>query len=143
MNLVQDLRFATSSWHFSASTSDLLGLISLALATMGVFAVVSQSVLERTREMGVRIAVGALPRQIVTLVLRDTLMMTAAGVVIGLGSAVGAGHVLASLLYDAQPYDPATLAAMATLFLTVSTAAVLIPAWRAACVDPVRALKRE
>ena len=134
---------ALAPWRFGALTLGLLGLLALALASMGIFAVVSQSVLERTREIGVRVAVGALPRQIASLVLRDTLRLTAVGIALGLAVAVGAGRVLTSLLYDVQPADPLTLSGMAAIFLTVSTAAVLVPAWRATHVDPVRALKRE
>jgi ABC-type antimicrobial peptide transport system permease subunit len=120
----------------------LLGLVALALASLGVYAIVSQSVQERTREIGVRVAVGALPRQVASLVLRDTLTLTAAGIVIGLGVAAGAGRVLTGLLYNVQPADPLTLSAMAALFLSVSTAAVLLPVWRATRVDPVRALRQ-
>jgi predicted permease len=133
---------ATAPWRFSASTLGLLGLVALALASLGVYAIVSQSVQERTREIGVRVAVGALPRQVASLVLRDTLTLTAAGIVIGLGVAAGAGRVLTGLLYNVQPADPLTLSAMAALFLSVSTAAVLLPVWRATRVDPVRALRQ-
>jgi predicted lysophospholipase L1 biosynthesis ABC-type transport system permease subunit len=134
---------AIAPWRFSAWTLGLLGLVALALASMGIFSVVSQSVLERTREIGVRVAVGALPRQIASLVLRDSLRLTAVGIALGLAVAAGAGRVLSGLLYDVQPVDPLTLSGMAALFLTVSTAAVLVPAWRATHVDPMRALKRE
>lgn len=134
---------AMAPWRFGALTLGLLGALALALASMGIFSVVSQSVLERTREIGVRVAVGALPRQIASLVLRDSLSLTAVGIALGLAVAIGAGRVLTSLLYDVRPADPLTLSGMAALFLTVSTAAILIPAWRATHVDPVRALKRE
>jgi ABC-type antimicrobial peptide transport system permease subunit len=133
---------AIAPWRFSVSTLGLLSLLAIALASMGIYAVVSQSVLERTREIGVRVAVGALPRQIASLVLRDSLTLTAAGIAIGLAVATGAARVLTGLLYDVQPADPLTLSAMAALFLSVSTAAVLLPVWRATRVDPVRALRQ-
>jgi predicted permease len=133
---------AIAPWRFSVSTLGLLSLLAVALASMGIYAVVSQSVLERTREIGVRVAVGALPRQIASLVLRDSLTLTAAGIAIGLAVATGAARVLTGLLYDVQPADPLTLSAMAALFLSVSTAAVLLPVWRATRVDPVRALRQ-
>jgi len=133
---------AIAPWRFSATTLGLLSVLALALASLGVYAIVSQSVLGRTREIGVRVAVGALPRQIASLVLRDTLRLTAVGVAIGLAMAAGAGRVLTSLLYEVQPADPLTLSGTAVLFLTVSGAAVLLPVWRATHVDPVRALRQ-
>ena len=133
---------AIAPWRFSASTLGLLSLLALVLASLGVYAVVSQSVQERTREIGVRVAVGALPRQIASLVLRDSMSLTAVGVVAGLCVAAVAGRALRGLLYGVQPSDPLTLIAMAALFLVVSTTAVLMPVWRATRVDPVRVLRQ-
>jgi predicted permease len=132
---------AMAPWRFSASTLALLSLLALGLASLGVYASVSQSVVERTREIGVRVAVGALPRQIAGLVLHDGLRLTAMGIALGLAAAIAAGRVLTSLLYEVQPYDPLTLTGMAVLFLIVSTAAILIPVRRATRVDPVCALR--
>jgi predicted permease len=129
-------------WRFSASTLGLLAVLALSLASLGVYAIVTQSVQERRREIGVRVAVGALPRQIASLVLRDTVSLTAAGIAIGLALGIGAGRVLSSLLYDVQPADPLTLSAMAALFLAVSTSAILVPVWRAIRVDPVQVLRQ-
>jgi putative ABC transport system permease protein len=134
---------AMAPWRFSASTLGLLGILALALASLGVYAIVNQSVVERTREIGVRVAVGARPRQIATLVMRDGLRLTVAGIAIGLAAAVFASRVLTSLLYDVQPRDPMTLIGMALLFACVSTAAMLVPMWRAIRVDAIAALKRE
>jgi putative ABC transport system permease protein len=132
---------AIAPWRFSASTVGLLSILALALASLGVYAVVSHSVVERTREIGVRVAVGALPRQIARLVLHDGLRLTAMGIALGLAAAIAAGRVLTSLLYEVQPGDPLTLTSMAALFLIVSTAAILFPVWRATRVDPVLALR--
>jgi predicted permease len=134
---------AIAPWRFSASTLGLLSILALALASLGVYAVVSQSVVERTREIGVRVAVGALPREIASLVLRDGLSLTGAGIFIGLAAGIGAGRILISLLYEVRPLDPLTLAAVAALFTVVSTAAILLSAWRAVRVDPVSALKQQ
>jgi putative ABC transport system permease protein len=134
---------AVAPWRFSASTLGFLALLALALASMGVYAIVSQSVVERTREIGVRVAVGALPRQIATLVLGDSLSLTAAGIASGLACGIGAGRALSSLLYDVQPADPLVLSAMAALFLVVSTIAVVMPVWRATRVDPVQVLRQQ
>jgi predicted permease len=134
---------AIAPWRFSASTLGLLSVLALALASLGVYATVSQSVVERTREIGVRVAVGALPHEIAGLVFRDSLSLTTTGIVIGLATAVGAGRVLTSLLYDVQPADPLTLAGMAALFTGVSTAAILLPVRRAARINPIEALRVE
>lgn len=139
----QLVRRAIAPWRFSASTLGMLSLLALALASLGVYAVVSQSVVERTREIGVRVAVGAVPRQIAGLVLREGLSLTAAGIFIGLAAGIGAGRILIGLLYEVQPIDPLTLAAVAALFTVVSTAATLLPAWRAVRVDPVSALRQQ
>jgi putative ABC transport system permease protein len=134
---------AMAPWRFSASTLGLLGMLALALASLGVYAIVNQSVVERTREIGVRVAVGARPRQIATLVVRDGLRLTAAGIAVGLAAALFASRILTSLLYGVDPRDPTTLLGMALLFACVSTAAMLIPMWRATRVDAIVALRRE
>jgi predicted permease len=134
---------ATAPWRFSAWTLGLLSLLAMTLASLGVYAVVSQSVVERTREIGVRVAVGALPRDIVRLVFRDSMGLTLAGIGIGLAVALGVGRVLTSLLFEVRLIDPFTLAAVAMLFIMVSTAAIIVPAWQGAHVDPVVALRRE
>jgi hypothetical protein len=134
---------ATAPWRFSAWTLGLLSLLALALASLGVYAAVSQSVVERTREIGVRVAVGALPREIVGLVLREGLGLTAAGISAGLAVALAVSRILTSLLFEVRPIDPLTLAVMAMLFIAVSAAALVLPAWRAAGVDPALALRHE
>jgi putative ABC transport system permease protein len=134
---------AMAPWRFSASTLAVLGILALALASLGVYAIVNQSVVERTREIGVRVAVGARPSQIATMVIRDGVLVIAAGIVAGLAVAVVASRILTSLLYDVQPRDPATLMAMALLFAVVSIAAMLIPMRRATRVDAIVALRQE
>jgi putative ABC transport system permease protein len=133
---------ATAPWRFSAWTLGLLGLIALTLASFGVFATLSQSVVERTREIGIRVAVGALPRQVAGLVFREGVVLTIAG--IGLGSAVAtlAGGFVGRLLFEVPAIDVVTLAGTATLLGVVSAVAVYVPAWRAARLDPSIALRR-
>jgi putative ABC transport system permease protein len=134
---------ATAPWRFSTWTLGVLSLLALALASLGLYAVVSQTVVERTREIGVRVAIGALPREIVHLVLRDSVTLTLAGISIGLIVTLGVGRILTSLLFDVQLIDPPTLAAVAALFIVVSAAAIIVPAWRGAHVDPVVALRHD
>jgi len=134
---------ATAPWRFSAWTLGLLGLIALALASFGVFATLSQSVVERTREIGIRVAVGALPRQVSGLVFREGLALTVVGIALGSAAATLAGSYLGRLLFEVPAIDAATLAGMAVLFSLVSAIAVYVPAWRAARLDPTVALRRQ
>jgi putative ABC transport system permease protein len=134
---------AMAPWRFSASTLGALGLLALALASLGVYAIVNQSVVERTREIGVRVAVGARPQQIAALVVRDGLRLTAIGIAVGLAAAAFASRMLTSLLYGIGSRDPMTLVGMSMLFAVVSTAAMLIPMWRATRVDPILALRQD
>ena len=133
---------ATAPWRFSAWTLGLLGLIALALASFGVFATLSQSVVERTREIGIRVAVGALPRQVSALVFREGVALTAVGIALGSAVAMLTGGYLGRLLFEVPSIDAMTLAGMAILFCVVSAIAVYIPAWRAARLDPTVALRR-
>lgn len=133
---------ATSPWRFSASTLGLLGVVALVLASLGIYATVSQTVVERTREIGVRVAVGALPRHIARLVLHEGLALTLAGTVIGLGAAMAVGRALTGLLFGVSAVDPVTLISTSALFVAVSAAATLLPARRAARADPVASLRR-
>lgn len=134
---------AAAPWRFSASTLGALSLLALGLAILGVYGIVSQSVMERTREIAVRVALGALPRDVVRLVLREAMAMTFLGVAGGVTAAIAIGRVLTALLFGVRPIDPATFAAMALLFTIVSAAATLIPARRALRIDPASALRQE
>jgi predicted permease len=133
---------ATAPWRFSAWTLGLLGLIALTLASFGVFATLSQSVVERTREIGIRVAVGALPRQVSALVFREGLTLTVVGIALGSTVATFAGNYLGRLLFEVPAIDATTLVGMAVLFSLVSAVAVYVPAWRAARLDPTVALRR-
>lgn len=137
------LERATAPWRFSAWTLGLLGLIALGLASFGVFATLSQSVVERTREIGIRVAVGALPHQVSALVFREGIALTVVGIALGSAVATLAGGYLGRLLFEVPAIDAMTLAGMAMLFSLVSAIAVYVPAWRAARLDPTVALRRQ
>jgi predicted permease len=119
------------------------GLLALAVAALGLYATISYSVVRRTSELGVRLALGASPGSVRWLVLRETLVVVGAGCLIGLLLAVPALRYVSTLLFGLSPGDPATLAAATAVLLAVSILAALIPAMRAARTDPIRALRTE
>jgi putative ABC transport system permease protein len=108
---------------------------------VGIYGVLSGSVTERTREIGVRAALGATRTHIVALIARQGLMLTALGIVIGLVGAIAASQALASLLFGISRLDPATYAGVAALLAGVSAVACWAPAWRASRVDPAVTLR--
>jgi predicted permease len=117
--------------------------VTLLLGAIGLYGVVAYVVSMRTREFGVRIALGAQPRSVATMVAREGLMLTAVGVAAGLGLFVLVARFLRSLLYGVEPSDPVTLAAVTLTLLAIAALASLIPARRAAKLDPMQALRAE
>jgi putative ABC transport system permease protein len=113
------------------------------LAAIGIYGILAGSVAERTREIGVRAALGASRGNIVSLVLRQGMALTGLGVAIGLGGAVVASQALVTLLFSVSRLDPLTYAGGVGLLLIVSALACWLPAWRAARVDPSVTLRAE
>jgi putative ABC transport system permease protein len=121
----------------------LFGVVALLVAAVGIYGVMAHWVSTRTREVGVRLALGADAKDVKRLVLRQAAVPLVAGLAIGLLAALGLTKQLESLLYEIQPNDPATLAAAVGILLAVGLAAAYAPARRAARVDPVVALRAE
>jgi putative ABC transport system permease protein len=119
------------------------GAITAMLAALGLYGVMSYVVSQRTREIGIRVALGARTRDVRILVLRRALAVTLAGLALGLACAVAAARLLAAFLVNVSPSDPATLLWVTGLFTVVALLASWLPAQRAAAVDPVRALRWE
>jgi len=117
-----------------------LGLI---LAALGVYAVVAYGVAQRSRELGIRVALGATGRDLLALVSQDMTVTLAIGVVIGLGAAWGLSRVLASLLYGVDPRDPATFSLVPLALVLPVIVATVIPALRAARTDPTRVMRSD
>ena len=115
--------------------------LALAVSMIGLFGALGRAVAERRQELSIRAAVGASPARLVRLVAVGSLVMTTAGLLAGLASAAAMGRRLASLLYGVSPYDPLTFSGVALLVLGGAVAATLVPALRAARVDPVIALR--
>jgi predicted permease len=116
---------------------------ALVLAAIGLFGVIAYSVAERTHEIGIRIALGAKPREIFRLVVGQGMALALIGLLIGLPLALGMGRAVAGLLYGVAPNDFTTFASVATIFASVAFAACYIPARRAMRVDPIIALRYE
>jgi predicted permease len=116
-------------------------VLAVLLAAVGLYGVVSYQVARQTREIGIRVALGARTSGILTMVISAGLRPAVAGVVLGLGGALAAGQIMESLLFQVRPRDPLTLATVPALLLCVVVVASLMPAWRASRVDPVTALR--
>jgi putative ABC transport system permease protein len=129
--------------RFYAVLLGLLGVIALALAAVGIYGVMAYSVSQRTREFGLRLALGAQPGAIVGMVLRRGLALAAVGLGVGVAGAVGVTRFLGSQLYGLSPTDPGTLARGVLLLLGTALAACALPAWRAARVNPMDSLREE
>jgi hypothetical protein len=115
--------------------------LALAIASAGLFGVVSYTVARRTRELGVRAALGATPFRLVRLVLAQGLRATAAGVSIGLAAAALGSSLLSGLVYGVAPRDPLTFAVVPVVLVALAVVACAVPARRAAHVDPLRAIR--
>jgi predicted permease len=138
-------RLERSLWARRAYSSlfAAFAVVALVLATTGIYGVVSYAVAQRTHEIGVRMALGARPKQVMAQVLRHGLTLAALGLVLGLAAALAAARVLESLLFGVSPRDPFTYAIVAGGVLATALAANLVPARRAASIDPMRALRVE
>jgi putative ABC transport system permease protein len=117
--------------------------VALLLGSVGVYGVMAYSVSRRTREMGIRMALGAQRRELTGMFLRYALALTTVGVVCGFGVAAMLSGVLRSLLFQVSPVDPATYGAAALGLLATALLASYLPSRRAARVDPIEALKAE
>ena len=121
----------------------LFGALGLALACIGVYGLLSYEVARRTREIGIRSALGAQRVDLLLLVVRQGLLLLVCGVAAGIGIAMGVTRLLASLLYDVRPTDAVTFSAVAAILIFVGLIACCIPARRAASIDPMVALRAE
>ena len=138
-----DQRLAQQRWPFRVfgSMFATFALIALVLSGVGLYAVTAYSVTQRTREIGLRVALGARPGQVQWLILRLALWQLAIGLLIGVAGALGVGQLLQSLLVQTSPTDPTTLVSIVALLMSVAVLACLWPARRAARLDPMEALR--
>ena len=130
--------------RFYMTLLTLFAAVALVLAAIGIFGVLSYAVAQRTREIGIRMALGAHQSSVLGLIVREALMMTTGGVVIGVVAAfLLTEWLVAKLLFDTSPHDPVTFIAVAVTLALVAVAAAYVPARRATRVDPIVALRAE
>lgn len=126
-----------------AVLSGSLGALALVLACVGLYALMAYDVARRSREIGIRMALGATRGSVLAQVLRSSLLLAAAGVVLGMLGALGATRVASTLLFGLTPRDPTTLAAVAAILVSTTLVAAWLPARRAARLDPARTLRAD
>ncbi len=126
-----------------AALTAIFAGIALVLAAVGLYSVLAYAVTQRTAEIGIRMALGAQPRQVVGLVMRGGLGLVAIGLVAGLAAAAGTARLIRTLLFDVQPLDPLVYGGVAALFAVVAALACLIPSLRASRIDPLVALRND
>ena len=136
-----DITHAELGKHAMAGES--LALIALILATVGLYAVVAHSVTQRTKEIGVRMAIGAAAADVRRMVVGEGMRPVAIGTIVGLVTSPGVNRILQSQLVGVAPYDALTMAAASLLLVTVSWLACQIPAGQAVSVDPSVALRHD
>jgi ABC-type antimicrobial peptide transport system permease subunit len=136
-----DLNF--SQQKLIAKLTSLFGLLALMLASVGLYGVTAYSVEQRTNEMGVRMALGADRLNILRLVLRGALMQMGIALAIGIPVTIAAGRAMATQLFGIKPYDPRILLMTSTTLAFAALLAAVVPARRAATLDPISALRTE
>ena len=143
MSLPEALDASVAQPRFRTLLLALFGVVALVLAAVGIFGVISYSVSRRTHELGIRMALGAQPGLVLSMILRETLTLTLIGIAIGIPCAAAAARLIKRLLFNVPLYDPMTLALVSLVLVTVGTLASYIPARRAMKVDPLIALRHE
>lgn len=141
--LEEEVEASVRTERMLSKVTGIFGILALILVSTGIYAIVSYSVSGRTREFGIRMALGATPRSVRSMVLREVLLLTGVGILAGLPVAVAAGKLIEKLLFGVQAADSVSLGAAAVLPLAVASIAAWIPARKASLIDPMTALHWE
>jgi predicted permease len=139
----QEIEATLSNERVFAELAAAFGVLALVLSSIGIYGIMAYTVARRTSEIGIRMALGAESRQVLGMVLKDSVVMALTGVVIGIGGALWLMKFASSMLYGLRTSDPITLAAAATLLILVALVAGLQPARRASRISPTMALRHE
>jgi predicted permease len=131
------------SWRLGATLFSAFSALALGIAAVGLFGVVSYVITQRTREIGVRLALGATQAGMFGMVVRDALRLVVVGIVVGGAAAIAAGPLIQDMLFNTSPWEPANLATAIVVLVVVTTIAALWPAWRAGRVNPLVALRSD
>jgi ABC-type antimicrobial peptide transport system permease subunit len=135
LSLVQDELMATLCGFF--------GVLAILLAAIGLYGVISYTVAQRANEIGIRMALGAQRSRVLRLILSEVLVLIGLGVVVGVGLTLAGSKAASSMLFGLKPRDPLTIAAAVLILVGIGVAASLVPARRAAQLDPMTALRNE
>jgi len=139
----QTVSESAADWRFLSQLMGLFAGVAVLLAAIGIYGVMSYSVSQRSHEIGLRMALGAQPGQVLGLVLRQAMVLSALGVVIGVVGSFLATPLLTRFLYGVKPHDAMTLGVVSLLLVTVTFFASFIPARRATRIDPMETLRHE
>jgi putative ABC transport system permease protein len=139
-----DLLFATiADRQFNMFLLGVFAAVALCLAAVGIYGLIAYSVAQRRRELGIRLAIGAMPRDVLILVMRQGALLAMVGIVIGSLGAIAATRWMRSMLFQVDPLDPLTFGAVAVALAMVAIGASWVPALRAARVSPVTAMRND
>jgi putative ABC transport system permease protein len=141
--LEQSMAESTAPRRFNLFLLETFAMAALLLALVGIYGVIAYSVSQRTHEIGIRAALGAPSGGIVRMIVRQGMTIALAGIIAGLGAALGLTRLMASLLFEVRPTDPATFGAVALILISTALIACWIPARKASRVDPLIALRHE
>jgi putative ABC transport system permease protein len=143
MPMEQLIAGSVARQRFYAVMLSVFASIAAILAAIGIYGVLAYGVAQRTREIGIRMALGAQRTQVLALVLRTGVTLSACGIALGLAGAAAAARILQGMLFGITPLDPATFVVVSLLFSLVAMVACYVPARRATAVDPMVALRSE
>jgi ABC-type antimicrobial peptide transport system permease subunit len=139
----EQIGFSLRTERLVASLSAVFGAVATLLAVIGLYGVMAYTVLRRTREIGIRIALGARPGDVLRMVMREALVVLFEGIAVGAFSSLALGGFVRSQLFGLQPYDPLTLISSILALALAACLAGLIPALRASRIDPTQSLRNE